>query len=119
MGSGEGRHRWSVFDGVKTFPSSPEALMSEINAAIAASEYAHATSLLRSSSSSSQTKNSIASGTETIVAPAQPHYDARLADEAYRAGCAALAVATPQAHIHLDLDLIYELTTAVSFLRVA
>ncbi|KAJ4966374.1 hypothetical protein NE237_018223 [Protea cynaroides] len=103
MASGGGRHRWSVFDGVKTFPSSPEALMSEVNAAIAASEYVHASYFLQSPASSSssddETKNNCGSGTETDSVP-QPQYDARLADEAYRAGCAALAVGKPNEAFH-------------------
>lgn len=79
MAPGERGRRWSVFDGVKAIPSTPEALMAEIDTAIAATEYAHATALLQASSSSSNRETP------------QPQYDARLADEAYKAGCAALA----------------------------
>ncbi|KAK8596801.1 hypothetical protein V6N13_001408 [Hibiscus sabdariffa] len=83
MGSGEGNPHFSVFDGVKTFPLTPDALMAEINTAITNLEYARATALLDSSSSSSLLRNK---GQDS------PKYDARLADEAYKAGCAALAV---------------------------
>ncbi|KAK8683827.1 hypothetical protein V6N13_039873 [Hibiscus sabdariffa] len=76
MGSGEGNPHFSVFDGVETFPLTPEPLMAEINTAITSLEYARATALLDSPSSSGQDS---------------PKYDARLADEAYKAGCAALA----------------------------
>ncbi|XP_058097087.1 uncharacterized protein LOC131242459 [Magnolia sinica] len=76
--SSSSSHCWSVFDGVKTFPSSSEALMSEIDSAIAASEYAHASSLLNHF--------------PAITPQQQPQrFDARLADQAYKAGCAALA----------------------------
>ncbi|KAF7817512.1 Intraflagellar transport protein [Senna tora] len=69
MGSGEGKPHWSVYDGVKIIAATPEALMAEIDSAISNLEYARATALLESSSS----------------------YDARMADEAYKTGCAALA----------------------------
>ncbi|KAE8683619.1 hypothetical protein F3Y22_tig00111198pilonHSYRG00021 [Hibiscus syriacus] len=81
MGSGEGNPHFSVFDGVKTFPLTPEALMAEINTAITNLEYERATALLDSPSSSSSRNK----GQDS------PKYDARLADEAYKAGCAALA----------------------------
>ncbi|KAK8601232.1 hypothetical protein V6N12_051073 [Hibiscus sabdariffa] len=81
MGSGEGNPHFSVFDGVKTFPLTPEALMAEIDTAITSLEYARATALL-DSPSSSLLRNK---GQDS------PKYDARLADEAYKAGCAALA----------------------------
>lgn len=91
-GSGEGESRcWSVFDGIKTIPSTPETLMAEIDAAIAASEYSHASTLLQATSSSSSSSSSstkkISDGKDT----SPPQYDARMADEAYKAGCAALA----------------------------
>ncbi|KAL4649690.1 hypothetical protein ACB092_01G033200 [Castanea dentata] len=88
MGSGEQNHRWSVFDGVKVIPAAPEALMAEIDIAISKLEYARATARLElptSSSSSSVLKNMSSDSSPS------PQYDARLADEAYRAGCAALA----------------------------
>ena len=81
MGSGEGNSHFSVFDGVKTFPLTPEALMAEINTAITNLEYARAEALL-DYPSSSLSKNK---GHDS------PKYDARMADEAYKAGCAALA----------------------------
>ncbi|EOY14519.1 Uncharacterized protein TCM_033875 [Theobroma cacao] len=81
MGSGEGNPRFSVFDGVKTFPLTPEALMAEINTAITNLEYARATALF-DSPSSSMSRNK---GHDS------PRYDTRMADEAYKAGCAALA----------------------------
>ncbi|KAK8707996.1 hypothetical protein V6N13_059043 [Hibiscus sabdariffa] len=75
MGSGEGNPHFSVFDGVKTFPLTPEALMAEIDTAITSLEYARATALL-DSPSSSLLRNK---GQDS------PKYDARLADEAYKA----------------------------------
>ncbi|MCL7040586.1 hypothetical protein MKW94_024060 [Papaver nudicaule] len=73
---------------MKIIPHTPEALMAEIDAAIAASEYSHASALLQStSSSSSSSKINSDSNTETK----QDQFDARMADEAYKAGCAALA----------------------------
>lgn len=91
MGSGEQNHRWSVFDGVKVIPAAPEALMAEIDIAISKLEYARATARLESaSSSSSSSSSSLLNNTSSDSSP-RPQYDARLADEAYRAGCAALA----------------------------
>lgn len=84
MGSAEERPRFSVFDDLKIFPLTPEALMSEINTAIAHLEYARATAYL-DSPSSSLLKNT---SSDSSVAP---QYDAKMADEAYKAGCAALA----------------------------
>ncbi|GMI96743.1 hypothetical protein HRI_003343600 [Hibiscus trionum] len=90
MGSGEGNPHFSVFDGVKTFPLTPEALMAEINTAITNLEYARATALL-DSPSSSLLRNK---GRDS------PEYDARLADEAYKAGCAALAAGKLDEALH-------------------
>ena len=47
-----GRRGLSVFDGLKTIPMSPEALMAEINNAISNLECARATALLDSLSAS-------------------------------------------------------------------
>ncbi|XP_038977073.1 uncharacterized protein LOC103718672 isoform X1 [Phoenix dactylifera] len=91
-GRGRGTCGWSVFDGVRAFPPTPEALMAEIDAAIAASEYVHATALLSSSSEEEPEKEK---GLDT----AAPVHDARLADEAYKAACAALAAGRPDAAI--------------------
>lgn len=85
MGSGEGKPHWSVYDGVKIIAATPEALMVEIDSAISNLEYARATTLLESSSSSSSAMNEISGAKLT------PQFDARMADEAYKAGCAALA----------------------------
>lgn len=92
MGSGE-KVPWSVFDRVKNIPTMPEPLMAEINAAIAALEYARATALLDSPSSSLPKKMGSA-------ANRKPHYDARMADEAYKAGCAALAAGKLDEALH-------------------
>lgn len=82
MGSGEGNTcHFSVFDRVKTFPLTPEALMGEINAAITNLEYGRATARLDAPSSSFSRNK----GHDSLK------YDARMADEAYKAGCAALA----------------------------
>ncbi|GMJ07121.1 hypothetical protein HRI_004381300 [Hibiscus trionum] len=59
MGSGEGNSHFSVFDGVKTFPLTLEALMAEINTAITNLGYARTTALLDSPSSSSMTRNRV------------------------------------------------------------
>ncbi|KAG6498447.1 uncharacterized protein LOC121989794 [Zingiber officinale] len=97
LGGGDGDEReeeraiaWSVFDSVKGFPSSsPEALMADIDAAIAAFEYARATSAavrLPVSSSSSEGE-----ADRDRPAEAAPIYDRQVADEAYKAACASLA----------------------------
>ncbi|XP_009792187.1 uncharacterized protein [Nicotiana sylvestris] len=89
MGSGEERAHWSVFDKVKTIPATPEALMAQINSAISALEYARAAALLQSPCTPiSNKKNSSRS--------ANPAYDTRGADEAYRAGLAAMAAGKPE-----------------------
>ena len=93
MGSGEENRPWSVFDRVKNFQSTPETLMTEINAGIAALEYARATALLDSPSSSLPKKTGSAPNKK-------PYYDARMADEAYKAGCAALAAGQLDEALH-------------------
>ncbi|KAJ9674457.1 hypothetical protein PVL29_023792 [Vitis rotundifolia] len=99
MGSGGENPPWSVFDRVKNIPSMPETLMAEINAAITALECARATTLLDSPSSSLPKNTSSA-------ANKKPHYDARMADEAYKAGCAALAAGKLDEALHsLNLAL--------------
>ncbi|XVF39966.1 hypothetical protein PTKIN_Ptkin01aG0075300 [Pterospermum kingtungense] len=82
MGSREGNSHFSVFDdGEMTLPLTPEDLMAEINTAIANLEYARVTAFLDYPSSSLSINNGQDSS----------RYDARMADEAYKAGCAALA----------------------------
>lgn len=99
MSYGEGSPRWSVFDGVKIVPSSPEALMAEINTAITNLEYACATAHFDSSSS-------FALKIMGSDAGVSPRYDAKLADEAYKAGCAALAAGKLDEALHsLNISL--------------
>nr|CAD1826248.1 unnamed protein product [Ananas comosus var. bracteatus] len=108
---------WSVFDAVRSFPSTPEALMAQIDAAIAAHEYTHATALLSASPSSSPPDHdaeakaaaAAAAAAEEEVskegAAAAPAVggggacDARLADKAYMAACAALSSGRPDAAV--------------------
>lgn len=98
VGSGEGKPHWSVYDGVKIIAATPEALMAEIDSAISNLEYARATALLESSSSSTPKKRSDAN--------LSPQYDARMADEAYKAGCAALAAGKLDEALHsLNISL--------------
>lgn len=78
------RDAWSVFDGVKIFPPTTEAHMGEIDTAIADLEYASASAFLESPSSVGSTYK----GSDKN---AMSRHDARMADEAYRAGRAALA----------------------------
>ncbi|KAE9600043.1 putative tetratricopeptide-like helical domain-containing protein [Lupinus albus] len=59
--------------------------MSEIDSAISNLEYSRATALLDSTTASSSSSSSAANTSES------DRYDARMADEAYKAGCAALA----------------------------
>ncbi|KAJ0026048.1 hypothetical protein Pint_08808 [Pistacia integerrima] len=113
MGSGDGTFHWSVLDGVKIIPSTPEALMAEINTAITNLEYARATAYLASPSSLSKNFNSEESVTS--------QYDAKIADEAYKAGCAALAAGKlDEALLSLNLSLSKcppDKTTAVAKLQ--
>lgn len=78
MGCNNGGSGWSVFDNVKFLPSTPEALMAEINAAIAALECAQANRRLGLRGNSS-------------VRSSGSVYDAEIAEEAYRLGCVALS----------------------------
>ncbi|CAI9777783.1 unnamed protein product [Fraxinus pennsylvanica] len=73
-----------MFDDLKTSSKSPEVLMSQINSAITALEYAHATAYLKSRSAS-VSKNTNYNGKLTL------QYDARMADEAYKEGLASMA----------------------------
>lgn len=99
MGSGEGKPHWSVYDGVKIIiAATPEALMAEIDSAISNLEHARATSLLESSSSYFPNQSS--------GAYLMAQYDAREADEAYKAGCAALAAGKLDEALHsLNISL--------------
>ncbi|KAF9602769.1 hypothetical protein IFM89_030925 [Coptis chinensis] len=85
MASSSNVPQWSVFDSVKTIPAKPETLMAEIEVNISSIEYAHATSFLEINSFSGETSTN--SDEESM----RKHHDERLADEAYKAGCAALA----------------------------
>ncbi|KAK4745685.1 hypothetical protein SAY87_011997 [Trapa incisa] len=99
MGSKGRRHHWSVFDGVKSFPSKPEALMADINTATANLEYARATAIFNSPPSSVPGNR----GYDSVEAS---RYDVRVADEAYRAGCAALAAGKLDEALHsLNISL--------------
>ncbi|GKV04663.1 hypothetical protein SLEP1_g16791 [Rubroshorea leprosula] len=112
MGSGQGSPDWSVFDGVKVPPSTPEALMAELNTAIRNMEYARATAFL---DSSSLLKN------ESYESSLSTRYDARMADEAYMAASAALAAGKLDQALHsLNVSLTNrrpDKTSAVAKLR--
>lgn len=106
-GAGGGDGGWSPFDAIRSFPSTPESLMSQIDAAIASTEYARACALLdpaASASSRSQQPPRKGEGREeegeasAARAPAAC-YDARVADEAYRAACAALGAGRADAAV--------------------
>ncbi|KAL6633501.1 hypothetical protein ACP70R_026172 [Stipagrostis hirtigluma subsp. patula] len=104
-GGGGGRRGWSPFDVIRSFPSTPESLMSQIDAAIASTEYARACALLdpapASASSQPQPQAQSEGQGEAEASPrgAPPCYDARVADEAYRAACAALGAGRPDAAV--------------------
>lgn len=83
-GFAEGGSCWSVFDRVKAIPPAPELLMAEINNAIFNLEYTRATALLDCPTSVILKDNSSDGSTMS-------QYDVRLADEAYKVGCAVLA----------------------------
>ncbi|CAA2996135.1 Intraflagellar transport [Olea europaea subsp. europaea] len=84
MSSGEEKPHWNMYDDVKTISTSLEVLMAEINSAITALEYTRATAFLQSQSASAS-KNVKPNGKLTS------QYDARMADEAYKAGLASMA----------------------------
>ncbi|KAJ9560099.1 hypothetical protein OSB04_005259 [Centaurea solstitialis] len=90
MISGDGIPRWSVYDSLKIIPLKPDALMAEINSAISSLEYGKSMKLLNSPAFVSKDKKSIDDGNADSL------YDARKADEAYKAGLASLAAAKTQ-----------------------
>jgi len=100
MSGGGGRRGWSPFDAIRSFPSTPESLMSQIDAAIASTEYARACALLdpdsAPASASSQPQPTPGEG---AAASPPACYDERVADEAYRAACAALGAGRPDAAV--------------------
>ncbi|KAK6927635.1 hypothetical protein RJ641_006226 [Dillenia turbinata] len=81
MDSVERSHYRNVYDGMKTFPTNSDVLMAEINASIATLLYAQTTTYLNSSFTLDSDGSS--------DADPGPKYDAQLADETYRAGCAS------------------------------
>ncbi|KAG8377636.1 hypothetical protein BUALT_Bualt08G0053600 [Buddleja alternifolia] len=84
MSPREEKPPWNVFEGMKTISVAPEALMAEINSAITALEYARAATFLQSPPPAiSKSKNS--------NKKMNCEYDAGMADEAYKAGLAAMA----------------------------
>ncbi|KAJ1256279.1 hypothetical protein BS78_K055300 [Paspalum vaginatum] len=98
--SGGGRAGWSPFDAIRSFPSTPESLMSQIDAAIASTEYARACALLDPApASASSPPQHTPDGQGKVGAPAPACYDAKVADEAYRAACAALGAGRPDAAV--------------------
>ncbi|CAL4967134.1 unnamed protein product [Urochloa decumbens] len=104
MSGGGGRRGWSPFDAIRSFPSTPESLMSQIDAAIASTEYARACALLDPdtdpASASSQPQPTPEGQGEAGGAASPPAcYDAKVADEAYRAACAALGAERPDAAV--------------------
>ncbi|PWZ28944.1 hypothetical protein Zm00014a_003962 [Zea mays] len=99
---GGGLRGWSPFDAIRSFPSTPESLMSQIDAAIVSTEYARACALLDPSqvSASSPPETEPEGQGDRGASPLPPAcYDARVADEAYRAACAALGAGRPDAAV--------------------
>ncbi|KAK1395755.1 hypothetical protein POM88_005618 [Heracleum sosnowskyi] len=76
---------WSVYDTVTTTPSTPENLMADINSAISALESSRSITSLEPKNKNPQAP----------VSKPKPqinkNYDAKLADESYKAGLACLA----------------------------
>ncbi|KAL1540443.1 hypothetical protein AAHA92_24797 [Salvia divinorum] len=98
MSYGERKHQWSVYDGVKTISVAPEALMAEINSAIAALEYARAAVFPPSPDPASRARN-------TNREPPWS-FDTQIADEAYKAGLASMSAGrVDEAIISLNLAL--------------
>lgn len=64
--------------------------MSEITVTISAHEYAYSTALLESATVSSNSEDEKTYGSNKFHMPTQ-YYSAKVADEAYKAGCATLA----------------------------
>ncbi|XP_057794532.1 uncharacterized protein LOC131010864 isoform X2 [Salvia miltiorrhiza] len=98
MSYGEENHPWSAFDGVKTISVAPEALMVEINSAIAALEYARAAIFSQSPDPAPKAKT-------PNKKPASSS-DAQIADEAYKAGLASMSAGrVDEAIISLNIAL--------------
>lgn len=83
MDSKDRSSHWSVFDSVKFLPGTPDALMAEINSAIAALEYARASAFLNPPPLSTLMDTS----SEKMGGS---FYDSQIAEEAYKLGCEAL-----------------------------
>lgn len=94
MNSGGGIAAWNVFDNVKTTTKTPEALMAEINDAISNFEYARTTACLESPISGADPEYGGSS------ASLRTQYDVRMADGAYKVGCAALTVGKLDEALH-------------------
>ncbi|KZV45190.1 hypothetical protein F511_11790 [Dorcoceras hygrometricum] len=88
----EEKPQWSVFDGVKSISMSPEALMADINSAITSLEHARANAFLQSPVPIPKDKN--------INRRLTSQYDARMADEAYKAGLASMAAGKLDEAVH-------------------
>ena len=98
MSGGGGQRGWSPFDAIRSFPSTPESLMSQIDAAIASTEYARACALLDPDPASASSQPQPTPGEGAAASP-PACYDERVADEAYRAACAALGAGRPDAAV--------------------
>lgn len=113
MGYPEEKPHWSVFDGVKSISISPEALMADINSAITSLEHARASAFLQSTVPVSKDKN--------INKKSNSQCDARMADEAYKAGLASMAAGKLDDAVHsLNSALLKcppDKTSAVAKLR--
>ncbi|XP_057766319.1 uncharacterized protein LOC130986795 isoform X2 [Salvia miltiorrhiza] len=94
----EEKHPWSTFDGVKIISVVPEALMAEINSAIASLEYARAAIFSQSPDPAPKAK--------TPNKKPASSFDAQIADEAYKAGLASVSAGrVDEAIISLNIAL--------------
>lgn len=76
---------WSVYDTLPTSPSTPENLMADINSAISALESSRSITFLEPKNKNPQALVTKPKAQNNNV------YDAKLADESYKAGIACLA----------------------------
>ncbi|GAA0138835.1 hypothetical protein LIER_34990 [Lithospermum erythrorhizon] len=93
MDSGGGIHHWTVWDGVKRIPKSPDVLMGEINSAISTLEYARATRFLESPFPLASTSNASNANTTS-------QYDTQMAEKDYKTGLAAMAAGNLDEAVH-------------------
>lgn len=82
---------WSVYDTLTTSPTTPENLMADINSAISALESSRSITFLEPKNKTPQPQAPVSKPMPQNNKNKNNIYDAKLADESYKAGLACLA----------------------------